>query len=173
VNENGRGLICSSSATLSGRKLFAWGDTIGGRHWMDFLSCKDQRNYVEIQSGLTPTQLHTRPLPALSILEWGESFSPLILNVNQALNPDYHISCREAEAYLVESIPDETLSEMDSFLASQSDSPIQEILHQGANWGWLHETLTGRKISPGLNFKRETLTEEAPWAELLFYRHLL
>ncbi len=43
---------------LNYRKLFCWGVHQGGNQWNDFLVGKGNR-YIEIQSGLAPTQMHT------------------------------------------------------------------------------------------------------------------
>ncbi|MDP6507149.1 MAG: DUF5107 domain-containing protein, partial [Planctomycetota bacterium] len=55
LDENGKGLVQTSTSRLFGRKMFVWGMNPGGRHWQEFLSVPDLP-YLEIQAGLTRIQ---------------------------------------------------------------------------------------------------------------------
>ena len=56
---DGRGFFERSTQPLYARKMFCWGNLQGGRHWCDYLSKPGQGDYIEVQAGLAPTQLHT------------------------------------------------------------------------------------------------------------------
>ncbi|MDR2998518.1 MAG: DUF5107 domain-containing protein, partial [Microbacterium sp.] len=58
----GGGLAHVSTAPLTGRKLFVWGDTTGGRRWCDWLG-GETGDYFEIQAGLATTQYEHLPMP--------------------------------------------------------------------------------------------------------------
>ena len=89
LDGQGRGLSHVSTPTLFGRKFFTWGTGRGGKRWMDFLSENGKGDYIEIQGGVTPTQLQTRPLAAGASIEWTECISPLAMDAKAAHDPDY------------------------------------------------------------------------------------
>lgn len=167
VDGRGRGLSHVSTQTLSGRKLFTWGTGRGGKRWMDFLSQTGKGDYIEIQGGVTPTQLQTRPLKAGASIEWTECLGPFAMDAQAARDADYRAACAAAGKVIDERISDAALREMHTFLSAQADSPVRTVLHRGAAWGRLHEKRTGRQLSPGLAFECEPGEEERPWAELL------
>ena len=77
LDGQGRGLSHVSTPTLFGRKFFTWGNGRGGKRWMDFLSADGKGDYIEIQGGVTPTQLQTRPLEADASIEWTRVHQPV------------------------------------------------------------------------------------------------
>jgi len=167
VDGRGRGLSHVSTPTLLGRKLFTWGTGRGGKRWMDFLSEPGRGDYIEIQGGVTPTQLQTRPLKAGASIEWTECLSAFVMDANAARDPDYSAACTAAGKAVDERVPMVTLQQMDEFLSAQAVLPVRMLLHRGAAWGNLYERRTGKKLSSGLAFEREPGEEERPWAELL------
>jgi len=167
VDGRGQGLSHVSTQTLSGRKLFTWGTGRGGKRWMDFLSQTGKGDYIEIQGGVTPTQLQTRPLKAGASIEWTECLSPFAMDAKAARDPDYFATCAAAGKIVDERVSNVALQEMDAFLNAQADLPVRTVLHRGAAWGCLHEKRTGKKLSSGLAFECEPGEAERPWAELL------
>jgi tetratricopeptide (TPR) repeat protein len=167
LDGQGRGLSHVSTPTLFGRKFFTWGTGRGGKRWTDFLSEDGKGHYIEIQGGVTPTQLQTRPLKAGASIEWTECISPLAMDAKAAHDPDYFAACAAAGRVINERVPDAALGEMHEFLSAHAATPVQTVLHRGAGWGWLHEKRTGRRISTGLTFEPNVGDQERPWAELL------
>ena len=134
---------------------------------MDFLSQDGKGDYIEIQGGVTPTQLQTRPLKAGQSIEWTECISPFAMVAKAAHDPDYSAACGAAGNVIEARISGSALQDMDQFLTSQAGTPVQTLLARGAGWGGLYEKWTGRKISPGLAFEGAVGDEERPWSELL------
>jgi tetratricopeptide (TPR) repeat protein len=167
VDGHGRGLSHVSTRTLFGRKFFTWGTGRGGKRWMEFLSASGKGDYIEIQGGVTPTQLQTCPLKAGTSIEWTECIGPFAMNVKAAHDPDYSAACAAAGRVVHDRVPTSAIQEMDAFLIAQAAAPVRSLLHRGAGWGWLHEKRTGRTISPGMKFEANSGEEEQPWAELL------
>ncbi len=167
VDGEGRGLCHVSTTTLSGRKLFTWGSGRGGQRWMDYLSEIDKGDYIEIQGGIAPTQLQTRPLKAGASIEWTECITPLAFSASAAHDPDYARAVTAAGQILDQSLPTNALHETDRFLRAQANTPISATLAQGAGWGLLHEQLTGKRLGPGLAFETPLHEEERPWQELV------
>ena len=163
----GLGMSHVSTATLSGRKFFTWGTGRGGKRWMDFLSEDGKGDYLEIQGGVTPTQLQIRPLKAGMSMEWTECLAPFSLAAKAAHDENYAVACGAAEQVIARDTPLAALQEMDAFLKAQADAPVLTVLARGSGWGMLHEKRTGRRLSPGLAFDTELGEEERPWDELL------
>ena len=109
LDGEGRGLSHVSTPTLFGRKFFTWGSGRGGKHWMDFLSESGKGDYIEIQGGVTPTQLQTRPLAAGASIEWTECISPLAMDAKAAHDPDYAAACTAAGKVVDKRVPDAAL----------------------------------------------------------------
>jgi hypothetical protein len=64
LDEDGYGLIQTSTSRLKGRKLFVWGQGPGGEKWQEFLSKEGTGGkYAEIQAGLAHTQYECLPMP--------------------------------------------------------------------------------------------------------------
>ena len=167
VDGEGNGISHVSTVTLFGRKFFTWGTGRGGQRWMDYLSEEGKGDYLEIQGGVTPTQLQTRPLKAGASIEWTECVAPLELGADTAHAPDYARTVLSAEQAVDQNVSSDTLHEMDTFLRAQSALPANAVLAKGAGWGLLHERLTDKRISPGLVFNSPFREEERPWQELL------
>jgi Tfp pilus assembly protein PilF len=134
---------------------------------MEFLSEDGNGDYFEIQGGVTPTQLQTRPLLAHGSLEWTECLAPLAINSKTAHDPDYATACTAAGNAVEQRVSNSALQEMNAFLTAQAASPIETLLHRGSGWGCLYEKRTGQKLSPGLAFEARVSDEERPWDELL------
>lgn len=131
VDGEGLGLCHVSTPTLGGRKLFTWGSGRGGQRWMDYLSQPGRGNYIEIQGGVTPTQLQTRPLQAGAAIKWTECFAPLRLAAADAHDADYARACASAEQTIARHAPAAALSDTDAFLRSQAEAPIAAVLAKG------------------------------------------
>ncbi len=167
LDGQGHGLSHISTPTLFGRKLFTWGMGRGGKRWLEFLSENGRGDYIEIQGGVTPTQLQTCPLPAHASIEWTECICPFAMDSRAAHDPDYSAACAVAGNAVDKRVSTPALEEMDAFLIAQAAAPVQTLLHRGSGWGWLYEKRTAHTISPGLTFEADSGDEEQPWTELL------
>lgn len=169
VDSHGTGICHVSTPTLFGRKLFTWGSGCGGAHWMEFLSEEGKGQYIEIQGGVTPTQLQTRPLGAGAAIQWTECIAPFAIEPATAHGSDYPKAYAAAQSIIDARVPTGELLEIDAFLARQVDRPVGSLLHRGSSWGGLHEKRTGRQVVPGLEFPLTPgpEAEERPWFELL------
>ena len=78
VEPDGHGFGQTSTAALTGRKLFLWGAGSGGSRWQEWLSGPDAR-YCEIQAGACPTQLEHDRLIGHGVASWTESFGAIDL----------------------------------------------------------------------------------------------
>ncbi|MFL6133935.1 MAG: DUF5107 domain-containing protein, partial [Nocardioidaceae bacterium] len=63
VDGDGSGLVQASTSRLQGRKVFRWGTGPGGRRWQDWLG-DATRPYLEVQGGITETQMEHLCFPA-------------------------------------------------------------------------------------------------------------
>lgn len=77
LDEDGHGLVQTSTDLLRGRKLFLWGSGPGGRRWQQWLTEPGTVGYAEIQAGLARTQLEHIPLEPGAEFSWLESYGPL------------------------------------------------------------------------------------------------
>ncbi|WP_127588760.1 DUF5107 domain-containing protein [Paenibacillus koleovorans] len=168
--EDGRMFYERSTSLLRYRKMFCWGNHAGGRRWCDFLANPGEGNYIEVQGGFAPTQLHGLDMPGRT--EW--DFTQLMGEAS--IDPELACSSgwEEASAYVQRSV-DSLLNEQEVYriherLQQLANREPQALLHQGSGWGALEklrrETLEGRSIPAGLPFGGMGQTQ-VDWVALL------
>ena len=162
LDATGSGLVQASTDRLRGRKLFCWGTATGGRHWQEWLSGPDSA-YLEIQAGLTRTQLEHLPMPGGARWSWAEAYG-----MAQADPEAVHGSWDEARSAVAASLH-ELVSPpvLDAALASASEFVGSgEMLSRGSGWGALEIEAGSLPAVPELPFG-SCDTVQRPWLELL------
>jgi hypothetical protein len=126
VQADGRGLVQTSTAQLSGRKLFHWGTAAGGRHWQEWL-CGPGSRYFEIQAGLATTQLEHLRLEAGAEISWAEAYAPIEM-APEVVHGSWPDALAEVAALVARAAPDE---ELDAWLrwwrAEVADAAPQQM----------------------------------------------
>jgi hypothetical protein len=172
LDERGQGLVQVSTKEMIGRKLWVWGTGRGGRNWQQFLS-PHGKGYIEIQSGLTKTQLEHKRLPQRTSCSWLEAYGYLEANPSIVHGCDWVCAYQHVESELRKLISEEGLSREHERSNECSDSQPVEFYQKGSGWGALESRRQAKlsenpKLSSGLVFGEETLTEDQePWLTLL------
>ncbi|MEU7969580.1 DUF5107 domain-containing protein [Streptomyces sp. NPDC049097] len=163
LDEDGRGLVQTSTDLLRGRKLFVWGTGAGGRRWQTWLTEPGTGGYCEIQAGLARTQLEHVRLEPESEVSWLEAYGPL----EAEREGEWATVVREAEARLDAALPRPVVDAAYEAWRPYADAEPGESLAVGSGWGALELLRSGGKL-PGTPFEETTLGEaQAPWRELL------
>ena len=165
VYEDGYGFGEMSTPALLYRKMFTWGVGRGGKRWQEFLSSgKDE--YLEIQAGLAPTQLHTADIGGNETLDWVQVFTAFNAEPVKAHQQDYNAAAAHAADCLTKLIDPNTLQK--TLEQCRQRAALQtKILNMGSGWGALETKLRGY-CPPGLSFPDSSIGKaEAPWAELV------
>jgi hypothetical protein len=152
VDKAGYGLAQTSTAEMAGRKFFYFGSAPGGQNWMDYLSRPGEGKYLEIQSGITPTQNQRFVLAGGEELEWTEAFFPVSLDAGRAHDADYRAAATHAARAVDAAVPAAGLNRIDAFLRAEARLPLDERYSQGQPWGMRQEQLLGRPLAAGLDF---------------------
>ncbi|HQU69971.1 MAG TPA: DUF5107 domain-containing protein [Albidovulum sp.] len=152
LDHDGVGLAQTATAEMRGRKMFYFGEASGGQHWMEFLARPGDARYIEIQSGITPTQNQRFELAPESELHWTEAYGALSVDAASAHAADYATAERATADALNQRFPADELAEVDGWLTAQSRRPLDKRLSDGAPWGSRQERLTGRDLAAGLDF---------------------
>ena len=172
LDESGKGLIQVSTNRMVGRKLWVWGKGIGGRNWQRFLS-PPGKGYIEIQAGLSRTQLEHIPMPPGEEWSWLEAYGLLEADPKSVHSPDWQVAKQAVEEELTKLISNRDLLTEFEKEGSYSKAPISEVLHLGSGWGALERCRRGRFgekdfCDDSLIFNDESLSEEQqPWLNLL------
>lgn len=172
VQKDGRGLLCTSTKVMRGRKLFLWGGSQGGRHWPDFLS-EPGRPYIEIQSGLAKTQLESVPMPPESEFFWVESFGPVSGDPALLHNQDYRIAMNAVAAEVERRLPESKIEEIAARARLISERTPEKMLHHGSGWGALELRRRAADGASPFEFAPNSYPEsslgvlQVPWLELL------
>jgi hypothetical protein len=143
----------------------------GGRKWQEFLSEPGQA-YLEIQAGLSHTQLEHIPMPAKADWSWTEAYGLLEAEAAAVHGSDWEGAQRSVEDALEQLITAEALDAVHQDGETFQDQPPVEILQHGSGWGSL-ETLR-RNIfgeppfsTTSLVFDEVSLTDDqAQWVAL-------
>ena len=147
VEPDGHGFGQTSTAALTGRKLFLWGAGSGGSRWQEWLSGPDAR-YCEIQAGACATQLEHDRLIGYGAVSWTESFGAIDL-APDGVAGDYERATTIAAAAMHERQPAERLEgHHRRWLHSVADADPDEILAEGSGWGYAELLLRGSEPWP-------------------------
>ncbi len=172
LDQEGKGLVQTSTARLQGRKLFLWGMGAGGRQWQKFLS-PPGCNYIEIQAGLARTQLEHLPMPGRTTWAWLEAYGLMETDPAVVHGDDWEAAHTAVARHLESLIPAAALEAEFARGAAFARQPPVELWQLGSGWGAL-ERIRRRQAgepplaSAGLPFPDESLTaEQQPWLDLL------
>ena len=175
ADDAGDGLALISSPQLRGRKLFVWGESVGGHRWQDWLTPAESggpRRYAEIQAGLAQTQFEHVPMPAGASWQWVEAYGNAALDPATAAGEWSAAVAHGAER--VEALVSEvSMSAALSDAGRWADLPPSEMVVAGNGWGALERERRRHARADwideaGTPFAVETLTaDQAPWLDLL------
>ncbi|AEF84523.1 conserved hypothetical protein [Treponema primitia ZAS-2] len=140
VYEDGYAYAEASTAPLLYRKMFCWGSGPGGRRWQDFLSLKGEE-YLEVQAGLAPTQLHTAEIAGDSVVDWVQGFTALNLDPAEAHQKDYAAAGAYSGAQLADRISRADLGQALEAARRRWETPVSSCLALGSGWGALETEL--------------------------------
>jgi hypothetical protein len=157
VDKTGYGLLQTSTEEMQGRKFFYFGSAQGGQNWMDYLAKPGEGMYLEIQSGIAPTQNQRFELAAGQELEWTEAYVPVQLEAGRAHAADFNSASAHAAEALNGLMPPDELKRIDAFLREQARLPLDERFSEGEPWGARQETMLGRPLASGLEFGTSAL----------------
>jgi tellurite resistance protein len=122
---------------------------------MDYLSRPGEGKYLEIQSGIAPTQNQRFALAAGAELDWTEAFFPVQFDADRAHDPRYGAAVAHAAQAVDAAIPADELARIDAFLREQARLPLDTRHSAGEPWGMRQEQLLGKRIAAGLDFAVE------------------
>ena len=180
VRADGRGLVQTSTDQLRGRKLFCWGTAAGGRHWQEWL-CGPGSRYLEIQAGLTTTQLEHLRLAASAEISWVEAYAP-IEAAPEAVHGSWPDAIAEVAELVARAIPDEELEEWHRWwraevadaaprqLTAGTGAGEAELAVRGEDPDGLPGTPFGQPRSDGFShlvaLARALMSTRTPWARM-------
>jgi hypothetical protein len=156
VDRGGYGLAQTSTREMQGRKFFYFGSKPGGQNWMDYLAKPGEGKYLEIQSGIAPTQNQRFELAGGEELDWTEAFFPIQLDSGRAHDADYAAAVRHASDAVNATIPGDDLVRIDAFLRAQARLPLDMRHFTGEPWGARQQQLLARPLAAGLDFSVAT-----------------
>ncbi|MEG2672891.1 MAG: DUF5107 domain-containing protein [Ruthenibacterium sp.] len=136
IEKDGTGFFERSTQPLFARKMFCWGSGIGGRHWCDYLSKDGCGDYVEIQAGLAPTQLHTAILPANGTVSFTQLFGAFTAPT-AAQTQEWNTALPCVASRVEESLSAVEVNRLHVEYLLQSTLPQDETLHRGSAYGAL------------------------------------
>lgn len=168
LDGDGYGLYEVSTHPLSYRKMFCWGTHKGGRRWQRYLSPESDAEYVEIQSGLAPTQLHGTIIEGQQTLSWTQGFGALSVDPQRAHHHSYE-TARLSSEHAIRSIIDEhRLRSVHHRLSACRSAAAQQTLYNGSGWGYLETVACNRSLPPAFSFTADSVgAVEQPYLQLL------
>ncbi|MEU9122240.1 DUF5107 domain-containing protein [Streptomyces sp. NPDC048506] len=167
LDEDGRGLVQTSTDALRGRKLFLWGAGRAGRRWQQWLTEPGTGGYAEIQAGLARTQLEHLPLDGGGAFSWLEAYGPLTADPATVHGTDWAAARGAVATRLAEALPRARVDAAYAAWLPYADQEPKESLATGSGWGALEAARAGLDL-PGTPFDAATLgPEQEPWLTLL------
>jgi tetratricopeptide (TPR) repeat protein len=166
VYEDGYAFGEMSTSPLIYRKMFCWGTGRGCRHWQDFLSLPGQE-YLEVQAGLAPTQVHTADISGGETVDWVQVFTSFEADPEIARQKDYPTAKVYVSGLLSRHISPIALQSALEQGRKRADVKT-DIVSLGSGWGALENKLRNGSVPQGLSFPDESIgSAETPWLELL------
>ena len=166
VYEDGFSYGEMSTPPLLYRKMFCWGNGRGGRQWQKFLTL-DGGDYLELQAGLAPTQLHTADIAACGVVDWVQAFTAFEADPEKSHQKDYNAASDYVAVCLKKQIDSAQLKNALNHGRDRAHDEA-EVFNMGSGWGALERKLQNKQTAPGLSFPDESIGEtEEPWVELL------
>ncbi|MBO4345120.1 MAG: DUF5107 domain-containing protein [Victivallales bacterium] len=148
---DGYGVVHCSTRRLQGRKLFVWGQGVGGKHWQRSLMAPDCPDYIEIQAGLAHLQQECLPMPPKTSWEWLEAYGAIRLAPEKCFG-EWKDAVENVTAALDSILPEATL---DALLARTRDSIALKraaVKVKGSGWGALEALLRKGDFAPQLDY---------------------
>ena len=171
-----------STNKLRYRKMFCWGNLEGGRKWESFLSKENEGAYVEIQAGITPTQVNGFDIDANSCIEFTQMFSFINLinqnDINELYDKDYSKAREKIQNIIDNNVDKNHLNDLFYKYSKESNLEINgELLFFGKGWGALEdkrrEKYKLKKSPKSLSFPKSSINKECLiWLKLLEYENL-
>jgi tetratricopeptide (TPR) repeat protein len=172
--EDGHVFYERSTATLRYKKMFCWGNHVGGRGWQEFLSDSSSPNfspYLELQAGLAPTQLHGYQMAGNSEITFTQFFGSFEKTENQQLlNTKWSAAQAHVAEQIEEAIPQDLVESENLRFEKLNTQRPEEILFHGSGWGFLEQQRresSGDQIPAGLRFEPSENAQISDWIELL------
>lgn len=172
LDEQGCGLIHTSTGRLRGRKLFVWGMGPGGRHWQEFLSVPNAP-YIEIQAGLARTQSEYLSMPPGAEWTWLEAYGLMEAVPKIVHSSDWKRAYKFVDKKLKERMSQNLLESKLLNTRDVANKTPDEIIQQGSGWGALERRRRERFeekpfCPPSMVFSDESLSaEQKSWLALL------
>jgi len=172
LDGEGRGLVQVSTDRIMGRKLWVWGRGAGGRNWQKWLSPPGD-GYIEIQAGLTRTQLEYLRMPAGAEWSWLEAYGLLEADPGIVHGSDWARARQHINDELENIIPRAELDLEYKIGEGFADAKPIQVIQLGSGWGALEnrrrEVFGEKPINNnGMSFDADSLTgEQIPWIKLL------
>jgi hypothetical protein len=172
LDGEGVGLVQVSTSQLKGRKLWVWGQGTGGRNWQKFLSPPGQ-GYIEIQAGLTRTQLEHQRMPAGESWSWLEAYGLLETDPDIVHGSDWGQAWKHVDQNVRDLMSADGLAAEHQRGAGFANAEPVEFYQLGSGWGALENRLKKRSAEqfqppPGLIFGDGSITKaQSPWINLL------
>jgi tetratricopeptide (TPR) repeat protein len=173
VNGEGRGVVETSTSRMFGRKMFCWGNHIGGHHWQNFLSIPKATGYMEIQAGIARVQEQCIPMQAGERWSWTQAFGYLEADPKKVRGQNWAGAWKTVDQALSSRLPEQAVVEMEREFSAISDSRIVNILAEGSGWGALEQMRQRADKEPNtipvsLVFPGSTIgPEQQRWVSLL------
>ncbi|MBM7568807.1 DUF5107 domain-containing protein [Paenibacillus sacheonensis] len=170
--EDGRLFYERSTSRLRYRKMFCWGSHAGGRRWCDFLAKPGEGDYIEVQGGMAPTQLHDIEMPAQAVWDFTQLIGMSDMETERACQDSWETANAYVGRYIEDKLSDEQVYAVHERLQSYASAAPSTALHAGSGWGALErlrrEQEEGRGMPDGFVFAETTLgPAQDPWLALL------
>ena len=172
VMPDGTGFVDVSTPALRGRKLFVWGNSVGGNNWQKMLTEGDAP-YCEIQSGLAKTQMECLPMAPHATFFHLEAFGAFQGDPAVIHGDDWPAATGEVKRYLAGRLPEETFNAVAAEARRCAELPPESPVHYGSGWGALELERRRRCGEPSFTdaapvFPADSMTElQQPWLALL------
>ncbi len=156
-----------STTELFSRKMFCWGMQRGAMRWKEYLSTKETGAYIEVQAGITPTQVHGAKLKQNSSIAFTQVFGNGNINYKE-VSGNWHEGKEALLSEIEKLISEKEIGEMNERFKASSETKVFKILHNGSGYGALEKLRDENFVPSRLCFPEYTISnEQLLWVSIL------
>lgn len=154
------------------KKMFHWGEHPGANSWQhDLAKYTNEKKYIEMQTGIAPSQFHDKSFPANSVYQWSHAFG-YARSAQNLFGIEYQKAKNIANFIMYDKCG--KLIDFEKKMQVYADYPIAktDIIHCGSGFGALEvkriELDKDGYVPKSLLFPTNTIgAKEQPWLDLL------
>lgn len=167
IEKDGKGILEFSTKPLCYRKVETLGAENGGKRWNEALTGERQKQFFEIQAGLSPTILNGMFIDPQAAIDFTWGIGALQVDKTCQSEADYHFAQETVKKGVEKLLKFTNLEQENSINESCTKIKSGTMLHTGSTFGYLNKLYHGLSLPLAFQFKEQADTAREKIYELM------